>query len=189
MINRRTTVAATSEPVTLSEAKAQLRVEHSDSDTEISAMITAARDAVEQYCNRYWARQTVAAEYPFFPLAGVPLRFDLPDVEEVTGLSYLDADYAVQTIAAGDLTLDAQRQQITYSGDWPTDGRQIVLTMDVGPDAAASPPDYVPQAIKHAILLYVTDLYENRSAQMPVSLYDNRAAMALMQPYRVNQGI
>ena len=44
----RTVAPATVEPVTLAEAKAHLRIDDNDSDTLVSACITAAREVVER---------------------------------------------------------------------------------------------------------------------------------------------
>jgi len=50
------TVPASFEPVTLAEAKAQLRIEDGFTldDDYIQGLISAARDRVEQYCNRFF---------------------------------------------------------------------------------------------------------------------------------------
>lgn len=45
------------EPVTLEEAKAHLRVEFDDDDTYITALISAAREYVESFQNRYIAER------------------------------------------------------------------------------------------------------------------------------------
>ena len=40
------------EPVTLTEAKAHCRVDDTDSDTYITALIQAAREHAEEFCQR-----------------------------------------------------------------------------------------------------------------------------------------
>ncbi len=43
----------------------------------------------------------------------------------------------------------------------------------------------MPAPVEAAILLRVGDLYENREAQSPQLLYDNRTFIRLLAPYRV----
>jgi peptide/nickel transport system permease protein len=57
--SHKTTTAPASEPITLTEAKAHLRVDFDDDDTLITAMIAAARGYVEEHCNRALLTQTV----------------------------------------------------------------------------------------------------------------------------------
>lgn len=48
-----------SEPVSLVEAKAHLRVDFADDDTVLSAMITACRQAIEDYCHISLVAKTI----------------------------------------------------------------------------------------------------------------------------------
>lgn len=48
-----------SEPVTLAEVKAHLRVDFADDDTLLSSMITAARQIIEDYCHISLVQKTI----------------------------------------------------------------------------------------------------------------------------------
>ena len=63
------TGAPAKEPVTLTEAKAHLRIEQEidDEDDYVTALITAAREQVEIYCNRALITQTVQLKTDRFP--------------------------------------------------------------------------------------------------------------------------
>lgn len=50
-------------------------------------------------------------------------------------------------------------------------------------------PQDVPSAIISACLLFVGDLYANREAQSETVLTENKAAINLLYPYRINIGI
>lgn len=172
----------TSEPVGLKEAKTHLRIDGTASDWEIPAMISAARGAAEEFCNRYWAECTVTVIYDTFPLGTKAIDLPFPDVQSVTSITYLvdDLDTALGTSPA-EFTLDSERQRITtILSAWPT-GTLVKVKMVVG----AVPP----QMVKNGMLILIGDLFENRQAQAIQQLYDNRAAFNLMIPHRVRMGI
>jgi hypothetical protein len=57
--------------------------------------------------------------------------------------------------------------------------------------AAAGQPESVaiPFSLKAAVLLYLGDLWENREASVDHKLEENRAAVALMAPFRTQLGV
>lgn len=59
--------AATTEPVTLAEAKNHLRLDGTDYDTDLNNMIVVARDAAESYTSRALVTQTWKVFYDRFP--------------------------------------------------------------------------------------------------------------------------
>jgi len=50
-------------------------------------------------------------------------------------------------------------------------------------------PEYVPAAVKHAMLLIVGDLFHNRESTVDKALAVNPALDRLLYPYRVGLGI
>lgn len=173
------------EPVTLAEAKTHLRLDGSAFDAEVTALIPAAREAVENYTNRAWAQAQFKMFFDRTPSDRI-LDYPMPDVVSLDALSYIDGSEAEQTLTIGDYTLDADRQTIV--GDWPA-GHDLAVTVTAGPDLSGSPADPVPSCIRSAILLYLTDLFEHRGAQSSLQIYNNPAARAMMQPYRVDIGV
>lgn len=176
------------EPVTLAEAKRQLRYDGSDEDTLITALISVARDYIEQFTGRYWAKATFSIYFDSFPALDNPFDILIPEIESVDTISYLDSNQATQTITAG-TTLDSERRQLRYNTVWPTDAISVKLTITAGTDNAASPADVIPGAIKQAILLVITDLFNNRASLTTMQTYKNKAVEMLAYPYRVRIGI
>jgi uncharacterized phiE125 gp8 family phage protein len=172
------TTAATVEPVTLAEAKAHLRVTHSSDDALITALIPAAREAVEQATGRALA----AAAYRWASEDTDTLRLPLWPVDTVTAVSYEDGDGARQTMDAADYTLDGDRARVTV--DEPPDyGVRWSVSFTVA-------PTNLPAALKHAVLLLVGDLYANAEATITdQSVAANPAVDRLLSPYRVNLGL
>ena len=172
--------APSTEPVTLTEAKDHLRVSGTTEDTFITAAISAARDSVENYCNRYFATATAKVMFDTFPDSDDPLDLYYPDIDSIESIAYTDFNNAAGTVTT--YTLDSDRRVVTPTTTWPTDARSVTVSLTMGAPVAL-------EAVKQAILLVLTDIYENRSAQTPYQIYENRAAMMMMQPYRVNIGI
>lgn len=85
MENYTITIPATSQPVTLAEAKTFMKVTHSVEDSLITALIIAATQAIENYTGQYFVERTVKGEfsnlfisktelYPYVKLRRAPLK-------------------------------------------------------------------------------------------------------------------
>ncbi|OKP79775.1 hypothetical protein BTE77_06705 [Ensifer adhaerens] len=171
------TTAATTEPVSLEEAKRRLHVTYDDDDEDIRLMISSMRDHAEKYCNTRFASQTVEMKCDgFCDLARLP---EAP-VASVTSIAYLDTAGNNQTLAdtVYELRNDGLEVAIVtkYAQQWPAIqlGSRIVVTAVVGYATA-------PAAVKHAILLNIADAYENREN---AELDDWTAFDALLCNYR-----
>jgi uncharacterized phiE125 gp8 family phage protein len=150
------TVAPTSEPVTLVEVKRQVRVDFDDDDDYLTDLIAAARNHVEKYCGAYQATQTVDVQTDdWCDFSHLPVR----PAQSVTSISYIDSAGATQTLATSVYELRADAIILKYGQVWPSvqPGSLITLTAVVG-FASVEP------AVKHAILLRIADLYENRES-------------------------
>jgi uncharacterized phiE125 gp8 family phage protein len=164
-----TPVAA--EPLTTAEAKLHLRVDVSDDDAIIAALITAAREFAEHYTGRALAPQTLEMGVHCFPSSWRDsIDLDMPPVASVTSVKYLDAAGVEQTVPAADYTLssygDARCVTLDYGLYWP-------ITQDV-PDAVriryVTGYTTLPKAARAALLLVIGHLYENREAVSALKL-------------------
>lgn len=168
---------ATSEPVSLEEAKRRLHVTFDDDDEDIKLMISSMRDHAEKYCNTRFASQTVEMRCDgFCDFARLP---EAP-VASVTSIVYVDTDGNDQTLADTVYELRNDNLEVAivtkYGQRWPAtrSGSRIVVTAVVGYPAA-------PDAVRHAILLNIIDAYENREN---AELDDWTAFDALLCNYR-----
>lgn len=185
------------EPVSLAEAKAHLKVEHDEEDALIGGLIAAARVWAESFTRRCFVQRQLRLTLDAFPCSALePLLVPSPPLRSVTAISYIDSDGASQTWSSALYLVDASSQpgRITpvYGGAWPsTQPRIAAVTIDylAGYAEAGSPGDYaanVPEPVKLAMKLLLTQWYENRSevaAGQPLQAVPN-GAKALLWPLR-----
>lgn len=153
-----------SEPVSLVEAKAQLRVDNTVEDSLILHLITVARRKVEQETGRLLISQTVKAYWEKWPPSGI-LHLPLYPAAAITNVKYIDEDGTLQTWASTNYTADlvgmtprivpAPDVDLPGIGDYPN---SVQVTYTVG----ATVPASVPAELKHAILVTLSMLFENR---------------------------
>lgn len=169
-----------SEPVTLDEAKAWLRVDTAYDDLLILGLITAARMYAEEKTHRSLIQQTwklVLDSFPGPSLMGVPygqtfsvpghaILLERPPVTAVTSINYLDMGGTPQVMPSTDYAVDLSSEpaRITpvFGKIWPINLPQIgsvSVTYQTGYGASG---DAVPAGIKTWMQLRMGALYENR---------------------------
>jgi len=204
-----------SEPITLVEAKAHLRVTDSDNDTLITALIKAARANAEGFMGRALVDQTWELYLDSFPTYSVnvnsycnvtstapgalAIEVPLPPLIQVTQIAYDDANGDEQIIASGSYYVDnvSEPGWVVPSGisQWPTPINAINsvrVRFRAGYLTNDSPADtFVPEDIKAAIKLILGSLYEHRETQV-VGLIANELPLGveqLLRRYRVLLGM
>ena len=182
------------EPVVTAFAKTHLRVDISADDTLIANLVTAAREHVEQHCNRSFAVHTYRADLPgFYDEMILPMQ----PVQSITHVKYYDtaSPSVLQTLSTNVYNLHNGTVSRNYGQSWlSTDTRPdaVQITFVTGWRDQSSPqgtgPD-CPEAVKSAILLLVGDLYENREYQTayPGQLLETRTYQMLLAPWRLYQ--
>ena len=178
---RKLITAPASEPVTLTEAKAFLRVDSSADDTLIGDLIAAARDLVETSLNRRLVSQSWQLTLDAFPGAGIAIRVPYPPFVSVTTLKYRAADGTLTTWGASNYVADIQS---TPGRVYPATGISWPEVWDL-PNAVelvfacgAAVAD-VPGSIKTGIKMIVADVYERRE------LAGLGRAEAILSRYRI----
>ncbi len=186
------TVAPAVDLVTAAEVKAQCRIDTSDDDTLIAALIAAATSYVDGYSGilgRALVNQTWAQKFPSFP-GGAVLGLPLAPVQSITSITYYDSDNASQTLASSVYALldDELGPHVALQVDqsWPSAYSRadaVTVTFVAGYGAAASA---VPAAIRHAALMLIANWYENRQTVVvgAVVLPLPFSVAALLAPFR-----
>jgi uncharacterized phiE125 gp8 family phage protein len=181
---RRVTDAAT-EPLSLAEAKVHLRVDSSDEDDYITALIKVARLECENKTQRALITQTWETTLERFT-DSIQLRF--PPLIEVSSVKYLDESEVEQTLATSVYRVDVYAEPAcvirAYGQEWPTvlpgHPNAVRVRYTAGYGAASA----VPAALKQWMLLHIAHWYDNRTAGVK-SMQTLPLLDGLLDPYRI----
>ena len=173
------------EPLTLAEAKAFLRVEHTADDDLIGALIKAARCEVEAATRRALITQGFRIVLDCWPKSGRVVS-PVSSLRSVTAARVRDIDGNASNLNLAIFTLDTVSSPGVIEFDRglvPEPGQtiagiEIEITAGYGESAAS-----VPEPLRQAMRLLIARYYENRdkieSDKLP------GAVAALIAPYRV----
>lgn len=178
-------------PVSLEEAKAHLRVDTTDEDLLITALIQSVTEHLDGWSGtlgRCLVEQTWTAKFSAFPCAGLirlPLAPFAPSPAIV--VTYIDDAGASQTLSSSKYQAfedDLGPMLGLVAGEtWPTT-KETPDAVTVEAKFGYGDPKDVPASIKAAVLLMVGDLYINREAKISNKLITNQTAAMLLAPYR-----
>jgi uncharacterized phiE125 gp8 family phage protein len=176
------------EPVSVSEAKAHLRLDGTAEDILVASLIVTSRLHIEAALGLALITQGWRLTLDRWPEGG-EVRFPLRPVQGIDAVTVHAADGAPSVISAESYLLDGQGlvpRLVPRDGKWPApglavNGIEIEFTAGLA-DAAAS----VLQPIRHALLLLVAHWYEHRdpleigsaASTIPAAVSD------LLRPYR-----
>lgn len=162
------TAAPTTEPITLAEAKLWLRLDGAEEDAAVSALIAAARVAVELASGRKLLTQGWRIVLDAWPVDGV-IRLPLSPVRSVTAMRARDAGGVAQAVTPNLWRADCNRDPalVHLVGPPPQPGQNVGgIEIDVlcgFGDAAES----VPAPLRQAVRMLVARWFENRGDGAP----------------------
>jgi len=160
-----TTTPPAAEPVSLAEAKAQTRIDGSDSDVELGIYIKAAREYVEAYTGLRLITQTALLRCSCF---GDLARLPTAPIGAVSSIAYLDVDGVEQTMSADiyETVLIGLEPgiRLRVGQSWPSrrnvrDSVRVTAACGFGTASAD-----VPAPLRQAMLLLIGDWIANREA-------------------------
>lgn len=155
----------------LEQAKQHLRVDGNEEDSYITSLITAAREAIEDYTLSSIALQELEARYN--KVNGV-LLLPRPPIQEIISVTVdgVDVTEACSLISTRAVYFDQPFQASRPGG--------VVIRYVAGYAD-------VPQVLKQAILLLVAHLYESREGQASEVKYSAQIPSGVSLPPTVAQ--
>lgn len=178
-----TTVAPENEPISLTEAKAHLQVEHTSDDTYIGSCIAAARAHCEAMTGTRLVAQTVVMRTDrWADLERLPLA----PITSITSIQYVDTADAPQTVAGsvyeGRLYELEPSIVLKFNQTWPTIRVNSLITITAVVGYAT-----IPASVLHAIKILVGDMYMQRESGGSVVRADIAASVeALLSNHRIH---
>lgn len=188
--------APTTEPVTLEEVKRHLRLAvsaaqasgYDEEDDWFERTIPAARRMIEQELARVLITQTWDVYYDRWPW-GRFIELPYPPLVSATVTYRLEDDTGYDntlTDVITDIIEEPGRVVLDTNDSWPTGTLYPVNPIKVEIVCGYGVASAVPSGIKSAILLQISDLYEERGDTLIGTISKNLGAIdALLQQYRM----
>lgn len=190
-MNLQVIVPITTEPISLTIAKAHLRVIDTVEDNLISNLIKVARETAENITNRALATQTLELTLPEFPIGNI--RLPRSPIQGVTSIKYKDSTGLIDTTwPAENYIVDTAMEPVeialaygkTYPSfiEYPSGAIKIIYVAGYN-----TTTNICPLSIKQAMLLLISTLYESREnviigqtiSEIPFGVN------ALLYPYKI----
>ena len=182
-MNWKVSTLPTTEPVSRTEMKLHLRVDHATDDDLIDGLTQAAREWCEAYEGRAYMTQTITAYMDSFESE---TELPRPPLLSVTSIKYYDTAGSQQTLSSSyydvDTTKEPGRITLAYGYSWPA-VRDVVNTVEIiykaGYSETEDDSDSVPARVKAAMKLLVGHWYEHRESasevnisEIPIGIYN-----------------
>jgi uncharacterized phiE125 gp8 family phage protein len=181
IIDLKRVVDLSTEPVSLNEAKTQLRITYTADDAEITSMIKRARKQIENYCNisivpqriQLLADLVVEWALPYGPVVGIEavMNRDSNTGSGVGGYQTSTSDWSID----GDV-FDPGDGSYTCCGDYSSSAFRYKVIYTAGMNT-------VPDDLKQGILKQVVWLYEHRGEEGLEGI--SPEAKGLVDPYKI----
>lgn len=198
-----------SEPITLAEAKAYLRVDSSGDDALITSLIVSARKLCEEHMQRAIMSQTLQLFLDSLDDIDEPLwegmrtgpylnyyknyiDLPMPPVTSVTHVKTYDDEDTATTFANTKYYVDNAKQPariVLRTGETFPTALRVANAIEVKYIVGYASANAVPEPIKFAIYQVLTYLYEHRG-----DMYEGKTSMPstatkLLSPYVVYSGL
>ncbi len=167
---------ATAAVVTAAEFKTHARIYHTQDDAYIATLILSATQVIEAETRRALINRSFAYQLEGFPADGEIIlpRSPLSSVDDISYLNTNDDLISLSSSTYHTYSVNGIGRVVLRTGSsWPTTlgtgALDVTVNFVAGYGATAAS---VPAALRHAVLLQATHMYENRTAVGPAQLHE-----------------
>lgn len=172
--------------LSLQEAKAWLKLETAEDDALVTALVAAARLAVEAACARKLVAQRWIWTLDAWPPDSV-LRLPLSPLSALVAVRVSTSATQTVTLPMASLAVDAASDLPRIMvADAPAPGLAAASIAVEAVFGYAATPAGVPESLRHAARLMLAALYENRG-ETPGAVVLPPAAAVLVEPFRARR--
>jgi uncharacterized phiE125 gp8 family phage protein len=177
------------EPLTLTEVKLHLRVDYTDDDTLITALITTAR----QFAEMITQRQLISAQWQLrLDYFSGMIKLDRCPLISLDSIKYLDMSGTLQTMPVTDYVVDDSSEPVritpVFGRIWPIPVPQVGAVQVNFTSGYGASEISVPEGIKSWMKIRIASLYEHR-AEIEIIQRSQMVEMPfvdrLLDPFRV----
>lgn len=185
-------------PVSLEQAKKQCEIstDIDRHDDQLELFIRAATEYVEKVTGRDLVERTWYYRFDRFPSGNGDIVLPRSPVISVESITHTDPNNSPSTVAVAssvwglDNGIVPSLVYLQYNQSWPSNvivhnGITIEFKTGYVQDDNSDLAGNVPDDIKAAILLVVSDLFEHREASLEMQVYENPAVEMLLMNNRV----
>ena len=163
------------EPITVSDMKDILKIDHTSEDSYISRLITRARRIAENYCGLSFLTQTREINLDSFPCGSIILPHG--PVQSVSSFTYIDTDEIQQTLTVSTdfrIDIDSDICRVEAIDTWPTANDQInAVTIQYLAGFTNVLQDQLPEEAVEMTSRLVARMYEKRGDENAPLLTDD----------------
>jgi uncharacterized phiE125 gp8 family phage protein len=183
--------APTAEPVTLSDAKAALRIDDTRFDALLPGLISSARAVAEQETGRQLVEQTWRAELADWPAATDVIQVHRPTACAITywnGSAFVSLAGAGYVFAPEPVTGNGTCLAPALSTSWPTLGNVALgprVRIDLTAGLATGSAAQVPAGIKTFITALVGQIIQSPELTATAAVQAHPLLARLLDPWRL----
>lgn len=180
----------TAEPVSVPEARAQVKMDLTDDDAALALYLIAAREMAEHELQRALVARTYELTLDAFPDGTIEIPMGpvaaAGGTLTVSSIKYTDLTGAEITIDPSAYTVDgiSDAPRIVATSGWPTT-KDTVNAVRVRFVSGSADPSLIPAGVKAWILAHVAEMYARREANVTTTAISPLPRLGrLLDPYR-----